>query len=160
MAFVRLAIEADARTSKDALVNGNPIVAEPLVPPIVVWIDQIQLRQVARFQLATELRLSFRNTVRSRHRSEARLEQLVMLQTFPITPASADCDIGAARSQIDQLIARRHSHREVRMIDLKGAETPGEPGVGERVRRGDGKESLILFAMTCEGRLDRIECAG
>ena len=53
--------------------------------------------------LRPSLRLDLANAERARHRREARLEQLVVLEPFPIAAAGADGDVGIARSKIDQL---------------------------------------------------------
>jgi hypothetical protein len=81
----------------------------------------------------------------------------MMLEPLPIATAGTDRDVRDAGSQIDHLVAGRHPDRQLRMIDLEGAEPPREPGVRECVGRRDREERLVLLPMARERSLDRVE---
>src|SRR3569623_1561606 len=102
MALVGLAVEADSGTPEHAVIGRDSIVREPLLPPIVVRIDQVTVVKVLWPKRAAKTGLRRANALRARHRREARLEQLVMLQPFPAAPAAADRDVGLARAQVDE----------------------------------------------------------
>ena len=158
MAFVRLVVEADARPAKRLFVSGDAIVAEPLLPPVIARVDQVQIGHVGRLELAAQLALLGGDAFRARHRRELGFEQFDAFETRPIARPCADADVGITGLDVDEVVAGRHADREFRMSHLERAQPPCQPGVCKGVRGGDGEEALVLLPLGGERRLDGIEC--
>src|SRR3954470_7687396 len=101
MSLVCLAVEANPRAAENPVVGGHSVIGESLQPPIITRIYKVLMRNVGRLEPSAKLRFDLFDAVRTRHRREARLEQLVVLEALPIAPAGADRDIGGARPQIN-----------------------------------------------------------
>src|SRR5689334_5042316 len=99
MTFVGLAIEPYPGPPEHPVLGRHAVVGKPLHPPIVAGVDQMLAGKVAWFELASKLRFDLGNAFRARHRREARLEQLVMLEPFPVAAAGADRDVGLTGAQ-------------------------------------------------------------
>ena len=62
--------------------------------------------------------------------------------------------------KVDQLVAGEKAHGEVGMVELKGPESPRQPGVCEGEGRRHGEQRLVFFALDREGTPHQVEGLG
>ena len=70
MTLIGLVLEPDTGAAKNGFIRGHAIVGEPLLPPLIRWIDEVLAGEIGRLELSADPALHFGQAFRARHRSE------------------------------------------------------------------------------------------